>query len=278
MQASCRDNNTFTGILKWSMDNISTIKDILWIIFTLIATVIAVLTYKRARYTILQPLRSEVIKKQTELLIDIMEAFSDDNQLLLDLDLYKIVTLNTYKILNQCGFVLNGAEMLQKECDKHLVGGLIVKRGGQLEMFEKPESIHLYGKNDAKAEIDFGSKFYESLKEGEFDIEIIYLTRKYYETMKRYQSLMNNAFLPKEMKTLLEKIIKNIYDDITINLKQLLEDFVCNVYEKRKNSEKFGINTVGIYNEFNEKRHDNSQLIAKVRARTREYLMIDKMW
>ena len=96
--------------------------------------------------------------------------------------------------------------------------------------------------------------------------------------MKRYQSLMNNAFLPKEMKALMEKIIKNIYDDITINLKQLLEDFVCNVYEKRKNSEKFGINTVGIYNEFNEKRHDNSQLITKVRARTREYLMIDKKW
>ncbi len=268
----------FTDVLKWSSNNISTIKDILWIIFTLIATVIAVLTYKRARYTILQPLRSEIIKRQTDLLIDIMEAFSDDNQLILDLDLYKIVTLNTYKILNQCGFVLNGAEMLQKECDKHLVGGMIVKRGGQLEMFEKPESIHLYGKDEAKAEIDFGNKFYESLKEGKIDIEIIYLTRKYYETMKRYQSLMNNAFLPKEMKALMEKIIKNIYDDITINLKQLLEDFVCNVYEKRKNSEKFGINTVGIYNEFNEKRHDNSQLITKVRARTREYLMIDKKW
>ena len=82
----------FTDVLKWSSNNISTIKDILWIIFTLIATVIAVLTYKRARYTILQPLRSEIIKRQTDLLIDIMEAFSDDNQLILDLDLYKIVT------------------------------------------------------------------------------------------------------------------------------------------------------------------------------------------
>ncbi len=58
---------------------------VLWIIFTLIATVIAVLTYKRARYTILQPLRSEVIKRQADLLIEIMEAFSDDDQLLLDL-------------------------------------------------------------------------------------------------------------------------------------------------------------------------------------------------
>ena len=44
------------------VENIGIVKDILWIIFTLIATIVAVLTYKRARLTFLQPLRSEVVK------------------------------------------------------------------------------------------------------------------------------------------------------------------------------------------------------------------------
>ena len=33
------------------VENIGIIKDVLWIIFTLIATIVAVLTYKRARLT-----------------------------------------------------------------------------------------------------------------------------------------------------------------------------------------------------------------------------------
>lgn len=33
-------------VLKWIWTNISTIKDILWIIFTFIATFIAILTYR----------------------------------------------------------------------------------------------------------------------------------------------------------------------------------------------------------------------------------------
>lgn len=69
-----------------------------------------------------------------------------------------------------------------------------------------------------------------------------------------------------------------IYDDISINLKQILEEFVLKVYCKSKNGEKFGINPIGVYNAFNEKRHINSKLIERVREETREYLMIDKKW
>lgn len=267
-----------SDLIKWLWDNLSAIKDILWIIFTLIATIIAVLTYKRARYTILQPLRSEVIKRQTDLLIEVMEGFSDDNRMMKNLDLFQIVTLNTYKILTQCGCTLSGSEILQKECEKNLVGGLIVKQGNQLEMFEKPEPFQVSGKKMEKTDIDFNEGFYADLKEGKIDIEIIYLTGRYYESMKKYQNLLDDTFLPKEMRVLLEQVIRNIYDDITVTLKQILENVALNAYEKRKNNEKFSVNTVGIYNEFIEKRHDNSRLIGKVREKTRDYLMIDKKW
>lgn len=273
-----RDKNMVIDILKWIWNNISAIKDIFWIIFTLIATVIAVLTYKRARYTILQPLRSEVIKRQTDLFIEIIEVFSDESKMLVDLDLDKIVTLNAFKVLEQYGYVLNGAEALQKECDKSFVGGLIVKRGNQLDMFEKPDAFNKSKQGEDKREPDFRKRLYENLEEEKIDIEMIYLTKKYYETMEKYKMLTDNAFLPKEIKEPLEEIIRNIYNDISINLKQILEGFVLEVYHKNKNGEKFSINPIGVYNDFNEKRHINSKLIEKVREETREYLMIDKKW
>lgn len=265
-------------IFKWTWNNISTIKDIFWIIFTFIATVIAVLTYKRARYTILQPLRSEVIKRQTDLFIEIMEAFSDETKLLIDLDINKIVILNTFKVLDQYGYVLDGAENLKKEFDKNFVGGIIVKRGDQLDMLEKPETFNQSEDSKDKKDIDFGRKIYEDLKEGKIDIEMIYLTKKYYVTMEKYKKMVNNTFLPKEIKVPLEEIIRNIYADISLNLKQTLEEFVLTVYIKRKNGEKFSINSIGVYNEFNKKRHSNSQLIGRIREKTRDYLMIDKKW
>lgn len=264
--------------LKWIWNNISTIKDVFWIIFTFIATIIAVLTYKRARYTILQPLRTEVIKRQTDLFIEIIDTFSDESKMLMDLDLDKIVALNTYKVLNQYGYVLNRAESLKKECDKELVGGLIVKREEQLDMLEKPEVFNRFEKGEDKSDTDFREKLYENLKNGKIDIEMIYFTKKYDETMEKYKKLTTNTFLPKEIKEPLEEIIKNIYEDISINLKQTLEEFVLKVYEKSKNGEKFSINPIGVYNEFNQKRHINSKLIEKIKEKTREYLLIDKKW
>ena len=57
----------------------------LWIIFTLIATIIAVLTYKRAKSTVLQPIRNETIKKQAVLLEEIL------NFIKLDVDYYELL-------------------------------------------------------------------------------------------------------------------------------------------------------------------------------------------
>lgn len=66
--------------MQWIISNISWIKGVLWVIFTLMATVIAILTYKRARYTLLQPLRSEVVKRQTELLVEFLKHISGSKQ------------------------------------------------------------------------------------------------------------------------------------------------------------------------------------------------------
>ena len=54
-------------MLEFLKSNISWIKDVFVVVLTSVATVIAILTYLRAKETILQPVRTEVIKRQTEI-------------------------------------------------------------------------------------------------------------------------------------------------------------------------------------------------------------------
>ena len=53
-----------TGILQFIKNNIAWVQSFLSIIFTFVATVVSILTYKRAKATVLQPIRNEVIKNK----------------------------------------------------------------------------------------------------------------------------------------------------------------------------------------------------------------------
>lgn len=86
--------------MQWIISNISWIKDVLWVIFTLIAIIIAILTYRRARYTLLQPLRSEVVKRQTELLAELPEYIAGSKKIInFGIDYMGIIACNAYKLL-----------------------------------------------------------------------------------------------------------------------------------------------------------------------------------
>jgi len=56
-----------TGILQFIKNNIAWVQSFLSIIFTFVATVVSILTYKRAKATVLQPIRNDVIKKSRDI-------------------------------------------------------------------------------------------------------------------------------------------------------------------------------------------------------------------
>ncbi len=264
--------------LNWIWNNISIFKDFLWIIFTFIATVIAILTYRRARYTILQPLRSEVIKKQTELFIEIMELFHDGLQFAKDIDFLNVIRLNNYYVLDLYGFKCGVSNELQKIFDDSFSTLKIVKRNDVLNEIRLPELFQSLDQKEEKDK-DVNDDIKVQLETGKIDIELLGLTKKYEDTLNKYKRIANNPFLPREIKSPLEEIINNIEDDFSVALKETLEQVILEVYEKSKNGEAFGVDPAAINNIFIKKRHNNySQLIEKIRKNTREYLMIDKKW
>ena len=60
-------------MIEYLKNNISWLKDLFTLIFAGTGTIVAILTYRRARATVLQPKRTEVTKVQTQILIDFLK-------------------------------------------------------------------------------------------------------------------------------------------------------------------------------------------------------------
>lgn len=105
-----------TGIGDLLKANISWIKDVGTLVFTAVGTYIAVLTYKRASATILQPIRSEVIKKQAELLTRLLEYISQGIEL--KIGYMGLASVNTFIILSKYGFILSNHKEIMDNVGK----------------------------------------------------------------------------------------------------------------------------------------------------------------
>lgn len=264
---------------NWIVENIATIKDLLWIVFTFVATVVAILTYKRARYTLLQPLKSEVIKRQTELLIEVLDFFDSNLIFSAKVDYMTIVSLNMYKLIEEFGFVLNDDSI--NEINEKLGGALFTKNSGIISSIEKS---NVFDKDTSEKDEEYlkvSKQRYEDAKSGKVTIDVVYVTKNYIFFSKALNEYISNPFMPQTVKILLEKIKRDINYNLTQALKNVLEEFVIELCSSKNSPSKqqpLKINADGLYNVFNRQSIHHQAEIDKIKTVIREYLMIDKKW
>ena len=265
---------------KWVVENIGTIRDLLWIVFTFVATLIAILTYRRAKFTLLQPLRTEVVKRQTEVLVNVLEFFDSNFLFSFKLDYMGVVYLNMYMLLKEYGFVLNDED---KHCiDKNLAGALFAKQFGMVSSVEKIELFQEKTELEQKKKrFEESKQKYENAKKGNVDIEVIYVTKNYMICEKQMQEFINSPFIPEKIKKLLGKVKSDINYNLTSVLKNVLEEFVTEICSSNHHIDKdhpLNIHGDALYNSFNKKCNNHRFEIEKIREIVREYLMVDKKW
>lgn len=265
-------------ILKYIQQNAGWLKDTATLIFAATGTIIAILTYRRAKATIFQPIRTEVIKKQSELLSDFLSLLKDHNHSFENgLDYINLVQLNVLLTLNSFGFVFNEHREMMKNLQSNLSGWLPC---GTSNVLKDVVVIGALGDENTEAlEVDAGRMKFDALKSGQVSVEKIYLTKHHVEFMAKLSAFSSDPFMPAAIQNTLDELNNDINSNLTIILKKELEVFMLNFsrqYFPNSRAPKF--DPVGVYNDFNHSRIHHKQTLIQLRSDIRKYLRIDERW
>lgn len=264
----------------WVTTNLTDIKDILWIVFTFIATFVAILTYRRARFTLLQPLRSEVIKRQTDLLVSLSDFFDSDILFSIKLDYSNIIKFNIIKIMANNGFEFRDKTILN-DIDKQFAGALL-----DSELFVQSTKILKQSNNNSdsvlESEMDEAPHKYE-IKETDINkdkINQVFYTIQYFSCLRELKQFIDNPFMPKKIKKLLEELEHDIGHNLSVIMKVLNEFYTKYKSENYSLNDDVSISDIcsAIDNRFVSVRKNHNTNIRKVKDLISDYLMVDKKW
>ncbi len=263
-------------IIELIKNNISWIKDIATLIFAGTATIIGILTYKKAKLTLLQPIRTEVIKKQSELLTRFLQFLQDNNQSFEHgIDYINIVQINVACALRDYGFVFKEEDKTLKGLKEHTSGWMPC---GKSNILRDVEIVGTF-KNESKQikKDDYQKEKFENLKNGDIDIDKIYQTIHFVDFMKKLSDFSDNPFMPKTIQITLNELINSINYNLTIVLKKELEEFMIQFSKEYfKNGYAPNFDPIGVFNSFNHKRSHHRTFLLKLRSDIRAYLLIDE--
>jgi len=269
-------------MVTWLSKNISWIKDIFWIVFTLVATIVSIKTYIRAKSTILQPLRTEVIKRQTDLLVELLSFLLDKQKdFFVKIDYLGMVNANVFLSMRDYGYLLN-ENKIYDEINKHIVGFMILKNKGQLDNVELPQSIEIEREKKDNLKNEQQEKGKEKLllsRMGKVDLECLYLTNQYEETIKKIKEFQCNPFMPASIQRELSKLLNEISYNLTVILPPEIEKFIIQLSKTQCSpNAPVKVSPIAVYNNFQRRSTHHKVTIQNIVKTIREYLMVDKRW
>jgi hypothetical protein len=275
-------------MIEFLQQNSSWLKDIFTIFFTATGSLIAILSYRRAKSTIFQPKRTEVTKKQTEILSEFLSVYTNDGNTIdkavdyINLFSYNVdLTLRDYNLSD-----------LKKITEKYVeyeqnIGGWTQFLEADIYDFVNIEGnikdydLLIFEKNNRERQ-----KYYEAnAKLGEVTIYRIFYTKKHFEFIKKLKDLSNNPFLPKDIQDVAKQIGQNITLNLHYNLRAILKRLVIELYKAHEDknsdnyeilSEKFRYETLWRIFETERKQHNEDYELLK--KKIRKHLMIDEKW
>jgi hypothetical protein len=258
--------------------NIGWVKDSFTTIFAITGTVLAILTYRRARYSILQPIRNEVIKKQSELLTNLLSMCQPGSKFDSSLDYLNLVRVNVYLQLKEFGYLFNEHEKIIELVSDTVVGwtpigdSLVIKDVEVVGTFQNK-------KKNVNVESSYGKYKYDEAMAGNIIIDKIFLTKDHSLFLQGIQSLVDDPFMPKPIQTSLKALLSEVNDNLVTTLSSVLREFISEFLIKSKNETGYPkFESTGVYNDFNHARKHHREQIHKTMTEIRDYLKIDETW
>ena len=266
--------------MAWLIDNISWIKDILWIIFTLAATLIAILTYRRARYTLLQPLRSEVVKRQTEMLMKLLEFIAGrKGEIYFKIDYMGIIACNAYKLLELTDFHLE--DDISKKIEENIGGQIVLTKSGYPKTFCAPTDPFYEEGSNVEDFCKYKELLISEIEEGKglANLENLYLTKQNVLTVSTIEKYRDSPLMPKKIQDQLSQLLGDISNNIRGPLFKELESFISTAVKTNSSEhDPLSIHYQAIYNGYLRHSKSHTELVEQLAASIRSYLQVDAKW
>jgi len=273
-------------IIEFFNDNSDWLKDISTIIFTATGTLVAILSYRRAKSSIFQPKRTEAAKIQTQILTDFLTTFTTDgNSFDRSIDYLNIYKYNVDIALRD--YNLADIEKISEkytEYEQNIAGWFQFLENDIYNFILVEGSIKEYDQLIFEPNDRARQKHYEEkAKNGVFEIHRIFYTKKYHQFHKKLRDLSNNPFLPKEI----QNVANQIGDNMTINLHHKLRGLLSKLIEETytayndKESNKYEVikNTFKyqtLWRIFEKERNQHDEDYELLKTKIREHLRIDE--
>lgn len=247
---------------------INNLKDVFNILFFIIMATVSILSYLKARKTILQPMRNEVFKQQLKIFSEIMEVFNGKSES----DLRRFFGISKL-------FDANVALML----DKYLISELGYKPTGKRPYNQEvcPGSImtqDFIDKNIQSTEYNFESNKtenninWDNYKHGEIKVP-----DKTWKALSRIDKLIKSPLLPKKCINELVSIKKLVHQNIFL-VGKILSSVSKELPKKYKNKEDFlNLETIWIWNKYNREFENLEEPAEELASYLREYLQVDSL-
>lgn len=258
---------------------VTIIKDLFTIIFTGVATVLGIFTYVRAKATVLQPIRTEVVKKQSAMLSELLTIISQEE--IFAFDYIQIVSVNIYSVLIKYGFYFSNQKELEESISSKRCAMIPCGEDNILKDFtllQPFDSIQDPEKAQRK-NLELRKKEYEKAKkEGIIIIDSIITTNEHAAFVKKLNDFLVNPFMPSNIQESLTDLLHTVNVNLTVHLKRTLEEFTIEFFRRHSLEEKSPFSVHGVWNEFNHKRFHHREQFDEIKKAIRNHLRIDERW
>jgi len=232
------------------------------------------------RATLLQPIRNEVIKKQSQILTELLSFLSKEN---FDkgVDYVGIASANTYLSLKDYGFIFKDQTEILDRVNESTCGWLFC---GEDKIIRDVEIVGMFAEDEeeegATSEIQkLGKERFENAKKGKISIERIYLTSQHVEYFKQLSEYAENPFLPYVIQEVLKKLISDVLINLNIHLKTTLTRFVEEFFKRYLSKKSYPkISPLGVYNDFNHSRIHHNIELNRLKKEIKNHLKIEEEW
>jgi hypothetical protein len=234
--------------------------------------VIASLTYKNAKKTLFNPIRSEMVKYQMKIITDFIDKHTSKGYNFdTSIDYSNLLKLNyeTDYLFEILRHETNQENKLSNDLDKQRLQFCKKNLGGLFEIRLKKDELNL---EPVSGDFDTTKQYIQTRqiidKEELFKhlyLQRFYLTKRFYNLYTDLINLETNPFIPKEIKTQVSIIIKNIH----INIGELYKLLTKHIKEQTDTT------YPTIYSEFSENKIDHKKDLNKLRLSITNYFKVN---